>query len=145
MRILGLDIGEKRIGVAVSDPRASVATPLVVLDSAAAQRDGTDLSRVVDDYEIELVVVGLPLSLDGTEGPQARRTRTIAEKMARFLRVPIAYQDERLTSSEAKRRMRESGASEREMRGSVDMVAAAVLLQAYLDQMTAESRSETAT
>ena len=73
MRVLGLDIGDKRIGVAVSDPSGTVATPLVVLDAAPVLGDGRDLMRLTEEYEVELVVVGLPRSMDGREGPQAAR------------------------------------------------------------------------
>jgi len=133
VRVLGLDIGEKRIGVAVSDPGGRVATPVSVISAEEAVRDGRVLRRVVDDYEVDLVVVGLPLSLDGTEGPQARRVRAQAQKLAQFLPVTMQFVDERLSSSEAKRRMQEAGADERRQRGSVDMVAASILLQNYLD------------
>lgn len=133
-RLLGLDIGEKRIGVAVSDPDRRVATPLVVLDAARARADGRELIGLVEEYEAAAVVVGLPLTLSGEEGPQARRVRESAARLAQFLRVPVEFVDERLTSSEASRRMREAGLSERQQRGSKDMVAAAILLQAYLDE-----------
>lgn len=135
MRTIALDIGEKRIGIAVSDPAGRVATPVTVLDTATVLGDGRALRRLVDDYEAERAVVGLPLSLDGTEGPQARRTRTLAGRMAPWLPAEVVFVDERLSSAEAKRRMAETGASERDMRGSVDMVAAAVLLQGYLDSL----------
>ncbi len=133
---MALDIGEKRIGVAVSDAAARVATPLAVIDTSAALADGRELVRIVADYEVELAVIGLPLSLDGTEGPQARRTRSLAAKLARYLPVPVEFADERLSSVEAERRMAEAGASSRDRRGSVDMVAAAVILQSYLDART---------
>lgn len=140
MRLLGLDIGEKRVGVAISDPAGRVATPLAVVDSTAAQRDGAELARIVAEYEVGLVVVGLPLTLEGEPGPQARRVRTLAQRMTRHLEVPVDFVDERLSSAEAKRRMRESGVSERAMRGSVDMVAASLLLQAYIDERASEWR-----
>lgn len=133
--MLALDIGEKRLGVAVSDPDGRVATPLVVLDTPALLRDARPLMRLVEDYEAGRVVVGLPLSLDGTEGPQARRTRSLVTKLAQALPSDIVFVDERLSSAEAKRRMAETGATERDMRGSVDMVAASVLLQRYLDAL----------
>ncbi len=138
MRVLGLDIGEKRIGVAVSDPSGTVATPLAVVDAAPALGDGTGLRTLVADYEVELLVVGLPLSLDGTEGPQAARVRHAAGRLERLLGVPVTYTDERLSSSAASRAMAESGASERDRRGSVDMVAATLFLQAYLDARRGE-------
>lgn len=133
MRVLGLDIGEKRVGVAISDPGGRVATPLTVLDTRQLLRDGRPLTRLIDDYEIERVVAGLPLTFEGTEGPQAARVRQTVERLLPALAVPVDFADERLSSAEARRRMREAGADSRAQRGSTDMVAAAVFLQAYLD------------
>lgn len=133
MRVLGLDIGEKRIGVAISDPSGTVATPLVVLEAKPVLGDGRDLVRLAEDYEVELVVVGLPRSLDGSEGPQAARVRAAGDRLARFLRLPVEYCDERFSSAEARRAMTSAGVSDRDKRGSVDMVAAALILQSYLD------------
>lgn len=133
MRALGLDIGEKRIGVAISDPSGTVATPLKVVATADALGDARVLRRFVDDYEVELIVIGLPLSLDGSEGPQAAQTRSIAERLVRSLDIPVEYHDERLSSTQAKRAMTEAGVSDKAKRGSVDMVAASLFLQSYLD------------
>jgi len=133
VRALGLDIGEKRVGVALSDPSGSVATPLKVIATAEALADARVLQRLVDDYEVELIVVGLPLSLDGTEGPQARQTRVVAEKLTRGLALKVDYFDERLSSTQAKRAMTDAGVSDKAKRGSVDMVAASLFLQSYLD------------
>ncbi len=132
-RIIALDIGEKRVGVALSDPDRRVATPHAVWDAAPLLANGRDLVRLVEEYEVAEVVVGLPLTLEGTEGPQARRVRQVAERLAGFLRIPVRFVDERLTSREAAMRMREAGFSERRQRGMKDMVAAALILQAYLD------------
>jgi putative holliday junction resolvase len=140
VRILALDIGEKRIGVAVSDPTGTVATPVSVVDAAKAMGDGSPLRRLAEDYEAELLVVGLPLSLDGTEGPQAARVRTAAARLAGFLRLPVEFADERLSSAEATRVMAEAGLDERRQRGSKDMVAAAVFLQSYLDSRSTDDR-----
>jgi putative Holliday junction resolvase len=133
MRVVALDIGVKRIGVAVSDPSGTVATPLRVLDAASVHGDARELVSLVDEYEAELVVIGLPCSLDGTEGPQADFVRSVGERVARFLRVPVTYCDERFSSVEARRAMTSAGVCDRDKRGSVDMVAAALFLQAYLD------------
>ena len=133
MRVLALDIGERRIGVAVSDPSGTVASPLIVLDAANVLGNGRDLTQLADEYEAGLVVVGLPLSLDGTEGPQAQAVRRAAARLAGFLRVPVEFVDERLSSAQASRAMGDVGASQRQQRGSVDMVAAAIFLQSYLD------------
>ncbi len=140
MRVLALDIGEKRVGVAISDPAGRVATPLAVIDSTAAQRDGVELARIVAEYEVGLVVVGLPLTLEGERGPQARRVLALAQRMTSHLDVPIDFADERLSSAEAKRRMRESGETERAMRGSVDMIAASLFLQTYIDERASRPR-----
>ena len=133
MRALGLDIGERRIGVAVSDPSGTVATPLVVLDARSLARDGTPLRRLVEDYEPALLVVGMPLTMAGQEGPQAAIVKATVRRLLEPLGVPVAYHDERLSSAAANRAMAEAGADERARRGSVDMVAASLLLQSYLD------------
>lgn len=133
MRALGLDIGSVRIGVAVSDPSGSVASPLTVLDARSLASDIGPLARLVEDYEPECLVVGLPLSLSGETGPQAEAVQATAERLAGAVGVPLAYTDERLSSAEARRMMSASGLSEKEQRGSVDKVAAALLLQSWLD------------
>jgi putative Holliday junction resolvase len=133
VRVLGLDIGEKRIGVAVSDPSGSVATPLVVLEAKLVLGDGRALIRIAEDYEAELLVIGLPRSMDGSEGPQAARVRAAGDRLAAFVQLPAAYYDERLSSAEARKTMTAAGVSDRDKRGSIDMVAAALFLQSYLD------------
>lgn len=133
MRALGFDIGEKRTGVAVGDLRRRVATPCTVVETRALIADGEAIRRLVAEYEPAVLVVGVPLSLDGTEGPQARRIRSLAARIAAHVETPVVFFDERLTSVEAGRRMREAGASERRQRGAKDMVAASIMLQAYLD------------
>jgi putative Holliday junction resolvase len=139
VRTLALDIGEKRIGVAISDPSGRVATPVSVLDAARVLGDGRDLVRLLEDYDdVEQIVIGVPRSMDGTEGPQAARARASGERIAAFTRLPVSYVDERLSSVEAERRMAEAGADSRRRRGSVDMVAAAILLQAHLDAKAEE-------
>ena len=138
MRRLALDIGSARIGVAVSDVEGRVATPLTVLDAGALAGDPTPLLRLVEDYEVGEVVVGLPLSLDGTEGPQARRVRETARRLAERLDAPLVFYDERLSTAEAERAMASTGADARKRRGAVDMVAATLVLQAYLESRETE-------
>lgn len=141
MRALGIDIGERRIGVAVSDPTGTVATPLVVLDARELARSTAPLRRLIEDYEPDLFVVGLPLTLSGEEGPQAAAVRVTVRRLIEPLGIPVAYHDERLSSTAANRAMAAAGADARARRGSVDMVAASLLLQSYLD---ARSRTEPA-
>ena len=139
MRVIALDIGEARIGVAVSDPAGRVATPLEVLppkDVLANQKPPTlapRFKRLLQDWEPELLVVGLPLTLAGEEGPQAKTVKTQAEAIAAASGLAVEYVDERLSSQAAKRSLREMGATERTARGKVDMIAASLFLQAWLD------------
>ncbi len=132
MRALGLDMGERRVGVALSDAQMLIATPLDVLETSAVT-SGDAVLDIIEEWAVELVVVGVPVSLDGTEGMQAARIREAGDELAGRLPVPVVYQDERLSSAEAGRRMAEAGLSEKERRGKVDMVAAALILQSYLD------------
>lgn len=134
MRALGLDLGSKRIGVAVSDGEGLVATPLKVVqrigDRGAEHRA---IASLVREWEVEVVVVGMPYSLDGSCGPMALRMGAEAEEMGARLRVPVETYDERLTTVTAERSLREQDVRGPDRRRVVDMVAAAVMLQAWLD------------
>lgn len=141
MRLLCLDIGERRVGVAVSDPTGRVATPLKVL-AAPLSADVSPLKRLLEDYEVETVIVGLPLSMDGSEGPQAATVRKEIAKLAHLLPVEWRFHDERLSSVAAERMMADAGADSRDRRGSVDMVAASITLQSYLDSQASEGSRE---
>ena len=133
MRIMALDIGEKRVGIAVSDPDERVASPLVVLPAAEVQACAKSFQRVLEDGEPELLLCGLPTTLAGEEGPQAVRVRAFAQDVSARVGLPLEFADERLSSSQAKRSLREKGLSEKAMRGKVDMIAASLFLQAWLD------------
>lgn len=133
MRILALDIGEKRIGIAVSDPAERVATPVCVLPAAEVLQNAKTWKRVLEDWEPELIISGLPRTMSGEEGPQAARIKQQATSIAKAAHLPVEFVDERLSSAEAKRNLHELGLSEREMRGKVDMIAASIFLQAALD------------
>lgn len=133
MRVLALDIGEVRVGVAVSDPAGRVASPVCVLPAQEVLAHAVTFRRVLEDWEPELLVCGRPMTLSGEEGPQAARVREQAERVAAACGLPLEFEDERLSSAEAKRILREQGLSERAMRGKVDMVAASLFLQAWLD------------
>ena len=138
MRALGLDLGSKRIGVAVSDGDGLVATPIEVVhrtgDRPGEHRTLADLAA---EWEVEVVVVGIPYSLDGTTGPMAQAMAAEAVELARVLGarsgVPVETYDERLTTVTAERSLREQDLRAPERRKVVDMVAAAVMLQAWLD------------
>lgn len=134
MRALGIDLGSRRIGVAVSDATGTLASPYeVVARSGDRARDHRTLAALADELEVERIVVGLPLSLDGSLGPAARGVLDEVEELAATTAVPVETYDERLTTVTAERTLREQGRKGRERRDVVDMVAAAVLLQAWLD------------
>lgn len=137
MRVLALDIGEKRTGIAVSDPDGRVATPVCVLPSQEVEACARTFREVLDDWEPELLVCGLPRTLSGEEGPQAARIRKAAQAITSACSVPHEFCDERLSSREAKQSLRQMGYDEKRMRGKVDMIAASIFLQAWLDARAA--------
>ncbi len=132
MRVIGLDIGEKRIGVAFCDTRTSVSVPLKVISAHEVFDNSRTWRMLLEDNDPELLVCGLPKSLNGTQGRQAARIRSAAERIAQAAQLPLEFFDERLSSSEAKRYLREQGLSEREMRGKLDSVAASLILESWL-------------
>ena len=134
VRALGVDLGTKRIGIAVSDLSGTIATALTTVHRSKSRRhDHAEIARLVRDEECEVVVVGLPLSLDGGHGPAARRATTEARQMSSVVGVPVDMYDERFTTVTAERGMIEAGLDAKQRRQVVDKVAAAVMLQAWLD------------
>lgn len=133
MRVMALDIGQVRVGVAVCDPAERVATPLAVLSASDVTGNAPAFRRLLEDWEPELFVCGLPYTMGRQEGPQAKSIKATAERITDATGIPHVFTDERLSSKEAKRSLREKGFGEREMRGKVDMIAASLFLQAWLD------------
>jgi putative Holliday junction resolvase len=131
-RILGLDLGDARIGVAISDDRRRIAVPLGTVRTGAPA-DVKAIADLVHGHGVTLVVVGHPIHLSGEAGERAHHAERFAEALDAFLDVPVLLQDERLSSVEADRALREAGASGRERRRAVDRSAATVILQAWLD------------
>lgn len=140
MRVMALDIGEVRVGVAVSDPGERVASPVCVLPAAEVASGAKSFRRLLEDWEPELLLCGLPLTLAGEEGPQAARVRKVSSQVSAATGLPVAFADERLSSAAAKRSLREKGYDERAMRGKVDMIAVSLFLQAWLDERAAQAR-----
>lgn len=133
MRVLALDVGEKRIGVAISDLSQSLARSLKVVQRGSRQEDFATVARLVEEYEVEKVVVGYPRSLDGMAGAQAERVERYAVGLTESLTVPVLLWDERFSTVSAERLMREAGLRSKKKRERIDAVAAAVILQDYLD------------
>lgn len=134
MRIAALDIGKVRTGFALSDASASFASPVCVLRTKELMQKDGPFARYVEDEKIQDVVVGLPFTQAGEESDQAFYTRKIATSLEKTFDLCVHYQDERLTSREAKRIMHEEGYKEKDMRGKLDAIAASLLLEAFLKE-----------
>lgn len=141
MKVVGLDLGEKRIGVAVSAGRLAVPHGTVER-SGDPDRDRLELVRLVKELGADRVIVGLPLSLDGSRGPAARKAEAEAAQLADMLSVPVDVADERLSTVAATRSLRAAGVGGRRQRHVVDQVAASVFLQAWLDGGGERTREE---
>lgn len=133
MRIFGLDVGTRTVGVAISDALGMTAQPLTTLRRTGLRADLAELRRLAETHEVGQAVVGLPLNMDGTEGPSAVAARAFGEALARALDIPVEYQDERLSTVAAQRALLEADVSRARRREVVDQVAAALILQTWLD------------
>lgn len=134
MRVLGLDYGEKRIGLAVSDTAGALAFPAGTLHRKSIEQELGALGQVLEEREIERIVVGLPLLLDGTRGSQARAAQAFVARIEAAFGLPVETIDERFTSVEAERSLRESGRRGRKQREVIDSVAATLLLRSWLER-----------
>ncbi|MBX5443746.1 Holliday junction resolvase RuvX [Sphaerobacter sp.] len=130
-RLVALDVGERRVGVAVSDELWLVASPV---ESVDMKRDGMDrLVALIERYDPERIVIGLPIGMSGREGPQAAATRAFAQQLRDRIDLPIVFWDERLTTFMADQSLIEAGHRRARRKQHVDAVAAALILQSYLD------------
>lgn len=138
MRLLALDVGERRIGVAVSDPTGTIARPLCAVERGSREEDFAAIAALVREHNVEAIVVGRPLSLDGTMGPQARRVARYAHALAESLDVPVVHWDERFSTARADEILRQTRGEKAKRRaranGEIDAIAAAVILQSYLER-----------
>ena len=138
-RFVGLDVGERRIGVAVSDPLGMTAQPHGVVERRGARVDIVALMEKLQGFEIAGFVAGLPLEMSGNEGSQVERVRTFCERLEKTTGIPVAYQDERLTSVQSERLLESAGVRRERRRGLLDKMAAALILQAWLDSRSSPS------
>jgi len=133
MRYLGLDVGDRRIGVALSDETATLASGLETIRRVGPRKDLKAVAELVRQHDVGEVVVGLPRSLDGGIGPQARKILAFMDALRPVVRVPVVAWDERLTSALAGRALEEAELSRQKRRAVVDKVSAILILQNYLD------------
>ena len=134
-RLLGLDLGTKTIGMALSDVTRSVATPYRTLRRTKFTGDAKAIAAEIAENGVGALVIGLPINLDGTEGPRAQATRAFARNIAAFIAVPILFWDERLSTAAVERHLIEAGASRKRRAEVIDRMAAAYILQSALDRL----------
>lgn len=133
-RSLGLDIGDKRIGVALSDPGGILASPLTIIERSDDEQDIETIISFVNQHQAKQIVIGLPLSMDGSPGKQAEKVKAFVQKLCRHTEVPVEFRDERLTTVAAKRLLHTSSAKKARKKVRDDAIAAALILQGYLDE-----------
>lgn len=132
-RVLGLDVGARRIGIAVSDPLGITAQGLETLQRRNKRHDLAALERVIREYMVQAIVVGLPLRMSGAEGTQSEKMQAFAEELRKRFRLPVHLWDERLTSAEANRLLRETDLSIEKRGKAVDRMAAILILQSWME------------
>jgi len=138
-RILGLDIGDKRIGVAMSDPTETLASPLVIIERTTDDQTFTDILKILTQHEVVRIIVGLPRSMNGDIGYQAEKVQSFMAELPKHTKVPFEYRDERLTTVTAVRLKQEASTRRLNKKTRYDAMAAAVILQEYLDEKAAQS------
>jgi putative pre-16S rRNA nuclease len=136
-RCLGLDLGERRIGVSLSDALGWTAGPLLAVTRVGWKKDMAALRSLILEHEVQRVVVGLPIKMDGTEGEMARATQEFVERFRRTLSIPVETWDERLTTVQAERILIEADLRRERRREVIDSMAACLILQGYLDYRNA--------
>jgi putative Holliday junction resolvase len=136
MRILALDPGTKRIGVAISDPLKMIASPLENIDAEPFSAFLVRLKDLIREKEVELILVGMPRNMDGSYGESAAKVREFVTVLKEAIQVPIQTVDERLTSAQANRILKEGGVRGSDRKGKVDPMAAALMLRSYLDHLS---------
>ena len=137
VRLLALDVGDVRIGVALSDETGTLASGLATLRAVGPRKDAQAVAALVREHGVDEVVVGLPLRLDGSLGPQGEKVMGFVERLRRVLRVPVVTRDERLTSVAADERLAEAGVKRRDRKARLDQAAATLILQEHLDERKA--------
>ena len=134
-RLLGLDVGSKTVGMALSDVTRSIATPFDTIRRTKFTADAKTIGEVIESNQVGALVIGLPLNLDGSEGPRAQSTRAFARHLAAYIGVPMMFWDERLSTAAVERHLIEADASRKRRAEVIDRMAAAYILQGALDRL----------
>jgi len=144
MRILGIDLGEKRIGISISDELEITAQGLPTIFSASEDEDLKNIKKIVDKYDVEKIILGLPKNMNGTLGKQAKKAISFAEKLKKTFQLPVELEDERLTTTKAEKLLIEDDRSRKKRKKVIDKMSAVIILQSYLDRrmMNKEIKNE---
>ena len=135
-RLLGIDYGTVRIGLALSDPTGTLASPLPFLPNQSPQQVTQALSELIQIHQITALIIGLPRNMDGTYGPSAQKVRDFISQIQKNILLPITPIDERLTTAQASKQLTGIGLSQKQLRKKVDSSSACLILQQYLDRST---------
>jgi len=133
-RCLGIDFGTRRIGLALSDPTGSLATPLPFLENTSLKEVVAKFQELVESHGVKTIVIGLPRNMDGSYGPSAQKVREFITQIQPHIAAEIISQDERLTTAQASRDLSQIGLTQKELRKKVDSSSAALILQQFLDR-----------
>jgi putative Holliday junction resolvase len=138
-RILGIDYGSKRIGLAISDETGQIAFPLSVLENISQRRVAEEITKIIAERKVDSIVLGLPINLDGTRGIAAENIERFAEVLKKQVSIPVAFWDERLSTKIAERAMIEGGMRRERRRQCIDRATAQIILQSYLDAQSSQN------
>lgn len=141
-RLLGLDLGKKTLGLSVSDESKTIATSLVTIKRTKLQKDFSALNSVINEYNIIGLVVGLPINMDGSEGPRCQATKQFVSDFLKFVEIPVFFCDERLSTIAATRVLNETKSSRYKKSKVVDKIAATFILQGLLDSLRYERNNK---
>ncbi len=133
-RSLGLDIGDRKIGVALSDPGGILASPFTIIDREGERQDIEAIISIINQHQVKQIVVGLPRSMNGSVGKQAEKVKVFVQGLSSHTDVSVEFRDERLTTVSAKRLMQAANIKKTKRKARDDAVAAALILQGYLDE-----------
>ena len=141
-RVLGLDVGDRRIGLALSDPGGILASPLTIIEHTTELEDIKAILKIAKEREVERIIVGLPRLMNGDIGPQAQKVQGFAEAIRSQTQIPIEYRDERLTTVTAQRLKQETSSKKKNRNIRYDAMAAAIILQDYLEEQAVIKQQE---